>query len=247
MAIQELLDGATSITMDKAVPTAMSISRGQQLRTQSRAISTYKFAIGLNPGYRYDNTNTRSLLTSYDVQGRIAEEQVKLSNVAGGAWIQEYQGNLSTSDQNLTYITSHTGSTFTVNVSNVVGGADTVLVEAGDFIQAANARYPYQATTTVTKGSGATVSIPVHRDIIETNTGANLLYGNDVTFRVKMIEQPPYSLTPGRYVEWGGEMQLMEVLTEPGPAVTVLTTSSSPATIQAPLSGTTTITLVQAP
>lgn len=213
MAIQTLLDGATSITIDKAVPTSMSVSRGQKLRTQSRAISIYKFVVGLNPGYSYDNTTTRGLLTDYDVQGRITEEQVKLSNVAGGAWIMDYQGNLSASDQNLTYITSHTGNTFTVNVSNVVGGAATVVVEAGDFIQAANARYPYQATTTVTKGSSATVSIPVHRDIMETNSGANVLYGNNATFRLKMIEQPPYSLTPGRYVEWGGEMQLMENLT----------------------------------
>ena len=214
MAIQELLDGATSLTIDKAVPTSISVSRGQKLRTQVRAISIYKFVVGLNPGYRYDNTNTRALLTDYDLQGRITEEQVKLSNVAGGAWIMDYQGNLSASDQNLTYITSHSGSTFTVNVSNTVGAsAGTVIVEAGDFIQAANARYPYQATATVTRGAGSTVSIPVHRDIIETNDGANLLYGNDVTFRVKMIEQPPYTLTPGRYVEWGGEMQLMEVLT----------------------------------
>jgi len=220
MAIQELLDGATSITMDKAVPTSMSVSRGQKLRTQSRAISIYKFVVGLNPGYRYDNTNTRSLLTSYDVQGRITEEQIKLSNVAGGAWIQEYQGNLSTSDQNLTYIVAAdqvgpgdgTGS-ISINTTNVVGGADTVIVEAGDFIQAANSTYPYQAVETVTKGTSPTVTIKTHRTPIEVNLGANVLYGNDVTFTVKMIDQPPYSLTPGRYVEWGGEMQLMEVIT----------------------------------
>lgn len=213
MAIQTLIDGATSLTMDKQVPTAMSVSRGQKLRTQSRAISVYKFVVGLNPGYSYDNIATRTLLNDYDVQGKITEEQIKLSNVSGGSWIMDYLGGFNGTNQALTYITSHTGNTFTINVADTGGSASTVLVEPGDFIQAANARYPYQATQQVLKGSGSTVDVPVHRDIIETNTGANLLYGNNVTFRVKMIEQPPYSLIPGRYIEWNGDMQLMENLT----------------------------------
>jgi hypothetical protein len=213
MAIQTLIDGATSLTIDKQVPTSMSISRGQKLRTQSRSISIYKFVVGLNPGLTYDTATTRELLNNYDVQGKITEETVKLSNVTGSSWITDYLGELTGADQALTYVGGHSGNTFTINVSDVTGGATTVVVKSGDFIQAANARYPYQATATVLKGSGSTVSIPVHRDIIETNTGANVLYGNNVTFKVKMIDQPPYSVTPGRYVEWGGDMQLMENLT----------------------------------
>lgn len=213
MAIQTLIDGATSLTIDKQVPTSMSVSRGQKLRTQSRSISIYKFVVGLNPGLTYDTATTRELLNAYDVQGKITEEAVKLSNVTGSSWITDYLGDLNASARALTYIASHSGNTFTINVSNVGGSATAAVVKAGDFIQAANARYPYQATSTVLKGSGSTISVPVHRDIMETNDGANILFGNNVTFRVKMIDQPPYSVTPGRYVEWGGDMQLMENLT----------------------------------
>ena len=74
MAIQTLIDGATSLTIDKQVPTSMSISRGQKLRTQSRSISIYKFVVGLNPGLTYDTAITRALLNDYDVQGKITEE-----------------------------------------------------------------------------------------------------------------------------------------------------------------------------
>lgn len=213
MTIQTLIDGATSLTIDKSQPTSMSISRGQKLRTQTRSVPLYKFVIGLNPGITYDTASTRELLNAYDVQGKITEEQVKLGNVTGNQYITEYLGGLSGPDRALTYVAGASGNTFTINVSDISGGASEVIVRPGDFIQAANARYPYQATTTVTRGSGTTVSVPVHRDIIETNTGANVLYGNNVTFRVKMIDQPPYSITPGRYVEWGGDLQLMENIT----------------------------------
>jgi len=214
MAIQTLIDGATSLTIDKQVPTSMSVSRGQKLRTQSRSISIYKFVVGLNPGLSYDTFDTRGLLNDYDVQGKITEETVKLGNVTGNQYITEYLGEMTGSEQASTYITGHSGNVLTINVAAVLtNGASGNIVNIGDFIQAANARYPYQATAKVLRGSGTTVDIPVHRDIIETNTGANLVYGNNVTFKVKMIDQPPYSITPGRYVEWGGDMQLMENLT----------------------------------
>lgn len=214
-AIQQLLDGATSITMDKQVPTSTSISRGQKLRTQSRSISIYKFVVGLNPGLSYDNTTTRGLLQDYDTTGRLTEEEVKLSNVTGGSWICGYLGGLDAGDQALTTFSGNAnGNEFIINVNSTANtSSSTVIVEKGDYIMAENHRYPYQATAQVLRGSGATVNVPVHRTILETSTGGNVLYGSNVTFRVKMIQQPPYSVTPGRYVEWGGDMQLMEVIT----------------------------------
>jgi len=213
--IQQLLDGATSLTMDKQVPTSISISRGQKLRTQTRSISIYKFVVGLNPGLSYDNTTTRGLLQEYDTTGRLTEEQVKLSNVTGGSWICGYLGGLDAGDQTLTYMSGNTNAnTMTVNVSDTANtSSSTVIVEKGDYIQATGHRYPYQATAQVLRGSGATVDIPLHRNLLTTTTGGNVLFGSDVTFRVKMVQQPPYSVTPGRYVEWGGDMQLMEVIT----------------------------------
>lgn len=215
MAIQTLLDGATSLTIDKQVPTSMTVSRGQNLRTQSRSISIYKFVVGLNPGLSYDNTTTRGLLQDYDTTGRLTEEEVKLSNVTGGSWICEYLGGLDVGDQaQTTFSGNFSGNNFIINVGSTANtSSSTVIVEKGDYIMADNHRYPYQATAQVLRGSGSTVNVPVHRNLLETATGGNVLYGSNVTFRVKIIDQPPYSVTPGRYVEWGGDMQLMEVIT----------------------------------
>ena len=211
--IQTLVDGATKLTIDKSIPTAMSVSRGQVLRTQSRSTSIYKFVVGLNPGLSYDNATTRGLLTDYDLTGRMTSETIKLGNVAGNQFITEYMGSLSGANQNLLSISGNAvGNVLNLEVTNLTGESATdFIVKKGDFIQPANSSYPYQATADVLRGTDTTVAVPVHREIIESNVYlANVLLGNNCTFKVKMIQQPPYSITPGRYVEWGGDLQLME-------------------------------------
>lgn len=218
--IQSLLNSATSLTIDKRQPTAITISRGQKLKTQSRAPMVYKFIVGLNPGLRYDQDGNRGLLEEYDDSGRTTEEEVALSNVSGSAYLMEYQGGLSASDRGNLFMTSATtvgNSNIVINVSATTGAvSSTVVVEKGDYIQPQNNRYPYQATAQVLRGSGSTVTVPVSRAIIDDNgytlTGNNLVFGTNCTFRVKMIEQPTYTVIPGRYIQWDGDMALMEVI-----------------------------------
>lgn len=219
--IQTLLNGATQLTIDKRKPTAVSISRGQHLKTQSRAPMVYKFVVSLNPGLRFDLDGNRGLLEEYDDIGRTTEEEISLSNVSGSAYLMDYQGGLTGGDQATLQMTSSTvvgGTDIVLDVSSTsVATSSTVVVEKGDYIQPAGSRYPYQATARVTRGSGSTATIPVNRAIInETGygyTGNAVSLGNDCTFRVKMVEQPTYGIIPGRYIAWNGDMALMEVLT----------------------------------
>lgn len=216
-AIQTLLDNAVRITVDNRRPTASTISRGQHLKTQSRANSVYKFTVGMHPALKYEDY--RSLLSEYDATGRTTEEEVKLSNVSGGSWIMNYQGGLDATDQAaLTADASSANANLVVNVSATISAiSSTEIVKAGDYIQVSGSRYPYQATATVTRGSGSTVTIPLHRDIVTedgfTIGGQGIDLGGNCTFRVKITQQPTYSIVPGRYIEWDSDMQLMEVLT----------------------------------
>tara|TARA_R110001606_G_scaffold277398_1_gene425492 strand:+ start:148 stop:816 length:669 start_codon:yes stop_codon:yes gene_type:complete len=218
--IQTLLNGATSLTIDKRKPSAVTISRGQHLKTQSRAPMVYKFVVALNPGLRYDLDGNRGLLEEYDVTGRTTEEQVSLSNVTGSAYLMDYQGGLTASDAGnltMTALTVAGDDRIVVSVTGTTSAsAGTVLVEKGDYIQPINSRYPYQATQKVLHGSGTTANIPVSRAIINetgyTYTGNAVVLGNDCKFTVKMIEQPTYGIIPGRYIQWNGDMALMEVL-----------------------------------
>lgn len=214
--IQTLMDGATNIVIDKSFPTALTMSRGQHLKTQARAPSTYKFSVGLFPAYNY--AESRGLLEDYDATGRNTEEEITLSNVSGGSWIMDYQGEFVTSDLDAITISTGTDANLVLDVSATVSaGASTVLVEKGDYIQPADSRYSYQATAQVLRGTGSTVTVPLNRAVFDED-GYNInLKGIEVgvncTFRVKMVNQPTYSLVPGRYVSWSGDMILTEVIT----------------------------------
>ena len=218
-AIQTLLDNATRITIDNRRPTASTISRGQHLKTQSRANSVYKFIVGMHPALKYEDY--RGLLSEYDATGRTTEEEVSLSNVSCSAYLMEYQGGLTTGDQGNLFMTASTvvGDTnIKLNVSATTDAvSSTVVVEKGDFIQPAGSRYPYQATAQVLHGAGSDITIPINRAIVfedgYTYTSNGVVFGNNCTFRVKMIEQPTYTIIPGRYIQWDGDMALMEIIT----------------------------------
>lgn len=218
--IQTLLNGATSLTIDKRKPTAVTISRGQHLKTQSRAPMVYKFVVSLNPGLRYDLDGNRGLLEEYDETGRTTEERVSLSNVSGSAYLMDYQGGLTGGDQSALQMTAATvagGDEIVIDASGTTTAvAGTVVVEKGDYIQPINSRYPYQATQQVLRGTGSTVTVPVSRAIISetgyTYQGNAVSIGNNCKFTVKMVEQPTYGIIPGRYIQWNGDMALMEVL-----------------------------------
>lgn len=214
-AIQSLLDSATAISIDKSRPTAVTMSRGQHLKTQTSGPSIYRFSVGLNPALNYETS--RGLLEDYDLIGRTTEEEVTLSNVSGGSWIMGYQGELSGALINTISITSATDSNITLDVSATGVGASTVIVEKGDYIQPAGSRYSYQATAQVLQGAGSTVVVPINRSIFEedgyTITGQGIEVGVNCTFRVKIISQPTYMVVPGRYISWSGDMILSEVIT----------------------------------
>lgn len=216
-AIQTLLDKATRITIDKRRPSASTISRGQHLKTQSRGATVYKFNVGLHPALKYEDY--RGFLEDYDATGRTTEEEVALSNVSGGAWIMDYQGGLVASDQ-LALVAHQTSgnSNLVINVAATSFAVSTTeVVQKGDFIQVSGSRYPYQATETVTRGTGDLITVPLNRPIVTEAgfeiDGQGIDLGGNCTFRVKMIQQPTYSIVPGRYIEWDGDMQLMEVIT----------------------------------
>lgn len=214
-AIQTLLDNATSIAVDKSYPTAISMSRGQRLKTQSRGPSIYRFSVGLNPALKYEEN--RDLLAEYDVTGRNIEEEVTLSNVSGGSWIMDYQGGITAGT--VTVVDAGESNIY-VDCSGITAGSGT-LFKTGDYIQpegnTGGYRYPYQVTSDIAFSTAANVRIPVHRPIISQDgvalTSGDLKYGTDCTFRVKMINNPQYMIVPGRYINWTSEMLLSEVLT----------------------------------
>ena len=72
----------------------------------------------------------------------------------------------------------------------------------------------YKVAQSVTRGSGTTISVQLHRPIIGTiGTGILTAVGNDVQFTVVAQECPTYTLTPmanGAFVKWDGNFVFRE-------------------------------------
>lgn len=100
------------------------------------------------------------------------------------------------------------------------------IVKAGDFCQVG--LYSYIATADVLRGSGSTVNIPVHRNLITTLTstvaavigeyGTTVSMGGTtytgITFQVILRDYPTYTLVPcvanDSFIQWSGSFKAFE-------------------------------------
>jgi hypothetical protein len=101
------------------------------------------------------------------------------------------------------------------------------VVRVGDFVQVG--RYSYIVTADVVRGGGATVNIPVHRNLIvalasplaavigEFGTTASLggATYTGITFPVILREYPTYTLVPmtnDSFINWSGSFKAFEAV-----------------------------------
>jgi len=226
MSIQTIIDNATGITVNKRKIAASSISRSGHLKTADRGVGVYMFTVAMHPGLTY-STN-RGLLEELDTMDVINEANVNIGSTNTGlSYITAYQGDLSQAqlDQITCVATTGTdGANIHVNTTGVTGNVSgyTNLFKVGDFIQPQGNtgayRYPYQVTSNVSWSSSADITVPVHRGVLTQSgtsiTTGGLRVGNDVNWQVKALQMPVYSVVPHDRIEFSGDFELMEVITD---------------------------------
>jgi len=218
MSIQTIIDNATYITINKRKVAASSVSRSGHLKTADRGVGVYSFTVGMHDGLTC-STN-RGLLESIDTMDVINEANISLNNNTNMEYLTDYQGNISQAQlDNITMVGSN-GAELYIDCSGATGAG--VLFKAGDFIQpkgnTSTYRYPYQVTSEVTFSPIANITVPVHRGVLpQTGTSittGGIRVGNDVNFQVKALQMPIYSVVPHDRIEFSGDFQLMEVITD---------------------------------
>ena len=218
MSIQTIIDNATYLEINKRKVAASTVSRSGQLKTADRGVGVYSFRVGMHDGLKY-STN-RVLLESIDTMDVINEANISLNNNSNMQYLTDYQGNISQAQlDNITMVGSN-GANLYIDCSGATGNG--VLFEAGDFIQpkgnTSTYRYPYQVTSQVTFSTSANITVPVHRGVLpQTGTSittGGIRVGNDVNFQVKALQMPIYSVVPHDRIEFSGDFQLMEVITD---------------------------------
>ncbi len=221
MGIQTIIDRAETITVIKKKLSGSTISRSGRLRTaQVASAQPFRFRVAYAPMQQY--APLRGVLEEIDRLDTVFTEAIDIGSTnAGLGWVTAYQGDLSSAQIGQLSVDSASAQTITLDTSSVTGSSATdYVVKAGDYIQFDNGyKYPYCATQDVqigAVGATTTVSIPVHRPILSdgsyTFPNKGILVGNDVTWQVKMLSKPAYTVLPSRYVEFTDDFELMELI-----------------------------------
>jgi hypothetical protein len=220
MSFQRIINGATSLNVDKRKTTAMSVSRSGHIKTAERQPSVYKFTVAPTPILKY-STN-RDLLEDIDTADRVTEANVSLADNSNMAYITNYQGNVATAQLNNITVVGSDGKELYINTASATGSGS--LFKKGDFIQPkgniGTYRYPYQVTSDVTFSAASNVTIPVHRpvlsipaDVNEQIAGAGIRTGGDCRFHVKATKCPTYTVVPHDLVQFTGDFEFVEIIT----------------------------------
>jgi len=203
------------------------LSRNQRLTT-SEVVTVVPFEFTMKPMNYLLYSQSRTLLNALRINDRSLVQFVNFGSTGWNNYIK-YQGDM-TSGQ----VAACQWQTSSANQVLVLGNLPSItpteyIVRQGDFCQVG--LYAYIAIADVQRGSGATVNIPVHRNLLTPVTspinavigefGTTVNMGTQsytgVTFRVVLREYPTYTLIPftnDSYISWNGKFKALESVYE---------------------------------
>lgn len=226
MSLTNILEISESVGINDQRFVGQMMSRNQRIST-SEVMTVVPFEFTMKPMQYLLYSQNRALLNSLRIPDKALEQYL---NFADTGWVNyiEYQGDMTGSQiATSTWQVASAGTTLVLG--NIPAGvtANEYVVKAGDFCQVG--RYAYIATQDVLRGSGSTVSIPVHRNLLTPVTtpipavigefGTTIALGGNsytgVTFCVILKSYPTYTLMPftnDSYIAWSGEFIAMEAV-----------------------------------
>ena len=223
MSLNTILQISESIAINDQKLVGQVLSRNQRIST-SELLTVQPFEFTMNPMKYLLYSQNRSLLSTLRVNDKALEQYLNFTNIG---WLNyvAYQGNMTSGE-----INACAWQTASADKTLVLGSLPSIsatayIVKIGDFCQVG--RYAYIATADVLRGSGSTVNIPVHRNLITTlattvgavigQYGTTISMGGStyagVTFPVILREYPTYTLVPmtnDSFIQWNGPFVAIE-------------------------------------
>jgi hypothetical protein len=225
MSITNILAVSESVGINDHRFVGQMVSRNQRIST-SEVMTVVPFGFELKPMNYLLYSQNRPLLNSLRIPDKALEQYL---NFGETGWVNyiAYQGDLTP-----TQIEATAWQAASANKTLVLGslpsiGATRYIVREGDFCQVG--RYTYIATADVQRGTGSTVNIPVHRNLITPllapveavlgQYGTTVALGGDsytgVTFPVILRDYPTFTLMPfanDSYINWSGSFKAFEAV-----------------------------------
>lgn len=226
MNINDILAISESVGINDQRFVGQVLSRNQRIST-SEIMTVVPFQFTLTPmKYLYYSQN-RELLSNLRYYDKSLTQYL---NFGTTGWVNyiAYQGDMTPFQ-----IVSCQWQSTSANKTLVLGSLPTMastdyIVKVGDFCQVGY--YSYIATESVMRGTGSTVNIPVHRNLLSPvispipavigQYGVTPTLGTEtytgVTFPVILREYPTYTLVPitnDSFVSWDGNFVAFEAVT----------------------------------
>jgi hypothetical protein len=225
-SITDILAIAESVSINDQRFVGQVISRNQRITT-SEIITVVPFQFEFKPHNYLQYSTNRALLANLRYYDKALAQYL---NFSATGWVNyiAYQGDM-TSGQ----IASCQWQISSAAKNLVLGSLPSIsstayIVKAGDFCQVG--LYSYIATADVLRGSGSTVTIPVHRNLINGPliSAVNAVIGQygttismggttytGVTFQIVLQQYPTYTLVPmtnDSFVAWNSTFKAFELV-----------------------------------
>lgn len=226
MSLNKILAITESVGINDQRFVGQVLSRNQRIST-SEILTVVPFQFTLTPMKYLLYSQNRDVLATLRYYDKALTQYLNFG-VTGWVNYIAYRGSM-TSGQ----IAACQWQTSSANKNLVLGSLPSIasnayIVRAGDFCQVG--LYSYIATADVQRGSGSTVTIPVHRNLLAAVTspiaavigqyGTTVSMGGSsytgVTFPVILRDYPTYTLMPitnDSFISWDGNFVAFEAVT----------------------------------
>ena len=222
--LQSIINSCNGIAIDRRKVVGIQYTRNEIPRV-SLTPTTNPWRITLEIASKFRYYEARALMEELDTLDRFNPQVVTFGDNPNLSWIFKYQGTMTTSQINTIRVQSFVGDQLVLENLPVVP-ASRVLFAPNDLIQIGNYFYPYTSTTTVTRGTGSTVTVTTHRPNIITTAltpgATGIVVGNKCNFYLFCPNMPTYKMIPrgtavvagevvsNALIQWSSPFQLYE-------------------------------------
>lgn len=207
-AFQYVIDNAEAISINRKKKVAQTVSRDGVVRSTSLGGQVWEFEVKLPDGPSW--TKFRPIIEQVEALDRVSTGTIQI-NLPGHSWINGYQGNLnSTNQQNITVsVTTASNTTLTITGGGTGLIAGQFRFKSGDLIQLGTTGKVYSVVNDVAH-NGTTIT--VNRPIREAAGTYTLRVGQAVEWTVICTTFPQWTIFARDQVSWNGPFVFSEAV-----------------------------------
>jgi len=222
MALQDIINSAVNIEVNRSKLIAQNVSRSGRLSVASRNwANPFRFIVTPKPVWTA--TEYRTIFEPIFTADRYTAQSMALTGhntstgaltATGMAWLTTYQGGLDSAGDGT--LDSYTATSMTGNALTITkSGTPTVgtyIFKAGDYLRIVGGTYPYIVSSDVQVSASATETVTVHRGKLETFSSGTAIYvgRRAALFNVVVSKLPQIRFLPGQLVEFTGDFEMIE-------------------------------------